>query len=222
MRIIDLSHTIHADMPVYPGTASPILEPANSIARDGFAETMLHMVSHTGTHIDAPAHMLTGAQNLDDMPIEQFFGLALIIDYPHCAGERIELLPLQQMRDKIERAEFVLFHTGHSRAWGTEGYFGGFATLTPEAASYLAEFPLKGLGIDAIGFDPVTSTDNPVHHILFAKGMILIENLCNLHEVKGEYCMFSALPLKYSKADGSPTRAIAIEMNTYLPAESPL
>lgn len=219
MKIIDLSHTIQADMPVYPGTAAPILEPANTLERDGFAETMLHMVSHTGTHMDAPAHMLAGAPTLDMLPVEQFFGLALIIDFPHCAGLSIERAHLQQMHDKIARAEFVLFHTGHSQKWGQPDYFRDYATLTTEAAAYLAEFPLKGLGIDAIGFDPVDSADNPVHHILLAKGMVLIENLCNFSEVKGEYCMFSALPLKYHHADGSPVRAAAIEMDTYLPLE---
>lgn len=217
MKIIDLSHTIHADMPVYPGTEAPSLTPCYSIACHGFTETMLHMVSHTGTHIDAPAHMLEGGKHLDDYPAEQFFGLALIIDWPPCAGPQIELEPLQQMRDKIERAEFVLFNTSHGGKWGTKAYFTDYPILTLQSADYLSGFPLKGIGVDAISFDSPQS-GNKIHHILLKKELILIENLCNFPEVKGEYCLLSVLPLKYARADGSPVRAVAIEMETALPA----
>lgn len=58
MRVIDLTHTIKENMPVYPGIAEPKLTIANSYEQDGFRETMLHMTTHTGTHIDPPAHLL--------------------------------------------------------------------------------------------------------------------------------------------------------------------
>ncbi|PLX89418.1 MAG: hypothetical protein C0619_11100 [Desulfuromonas sp.] len=56
MKTIDLSHPIHPDIPVYPGTEPPQISPANSIDRDGFAEIRISMYSHTATHIDAPCH----------------------------------------------------------------------------------------------------------------------------------------------------------------------
>ena len=55
MRVIDLTHTIKEDMPVYPGTDTPKLIPANSYEKEGFRETLLQMYSHTGTHMDPPA-----------------------------------------------------------------------------------------------------------------------------------------------------------------------
>ncbi|MCL1975888.1 MAG: cyclase family protein [Firmicutes bacterium] len=212
MKVIDLSHFINKDMPVFPGAAQPELIPAMTFEQYGFVETMLHMMSHTGTHVDAPSHMLKGAPSLDDYSISKFFGLALIIDHPLCAGPKIELKPLQQMSEKIGRAEFVLFNTTHSRKWGAEDYFNHFPLLTPEAAKFLTSFSLKGIGVDAISFDELMSETSPIHHILLSSGLILIENLTNLNGVKGEYCMFAALPLKYKNADGSPVRAIAIEM----------
>ena len=216
MRIIDLSHTISKEMPVYPGTPLPELAPVLTLAAHGFGETMLQMLSHTGTHIDAPSHMIESAPGLDDFSVDKFFGLALIIDHHACAGPSIELKALRQMKEKIERAEFVLFHTGHSEKWGMPEYFGPFPLLTRQAAEFLASFPLKGVGIDAISFDEVDTADSPIHHILLGSGLILIENLCNFKQVQGEYCMFSALPLKFNKSDGSPTRAIAIEMGTHI------
>ena len=57
MKAIDLTHIITEDMPVYPGTEPPKLTPANSYERDGFKETLLSLYTHTGTHIDPPAHI---------------------------------------------------------------------------------------------------------------------------------------------------------------------
>ena len=54
MRVIDLTHTITRDMPVYPGTDTPRLTPAGTYEDDGFKETRLQMSSHTGTHMDSP------------------------------------------------------------------------------------------------------------------------------------------------------------------------
>ena len=54
MKIIDLTHTISEDMPVYPGTEPPVLKPANTYEKDGFRETLLSLYSHTGTHVDPP------------------------------------------------------------------------------------------------------------------------------------------------------------------------
>lgn len=62
MRVIDLTHTIKEDMPVYPGTDTPKFIPANSYKKDGFKETLVQMYTHTGTHIDPPAHLLREEQ----------------------------------------------------------------------------------------------------------------------------------------------------------------
>lgn len=68
MKIIDLTHTIKEDMPVYPGTDAPKFRPANSYEKDGFKETLLTMFTHTGTHMDPPAHLFAGRTTLDRFP----------------------------------------------------------------------------------------------------------------------------------------------------------
>ena len=57
MKIIDLTHTIKEDMPVYPGTDTPKLIPANSYEKEGFKETLLQMYTHTGTHTVSYTHL---------------------------------------------------------------------------------------------------------------------------------------------------------------------
>ena len=68
MRAIDLTHTIAPGMPVYPGTEPPVLSPGSTYARDGFRETRLTLFSHTGTHMDAPAHLFPDRTALDALP----------------------------------------------------------------------------------------------------------------------------------------------------------
>jgi arylformamidase len=210
MKVTDLTHTIHAGMPVFPGTEPPTILRANTLEKDGFAEVKISMYSHTGTHMDAPAHMLENAATLDQFPAEKFIGKAMIIDVTG-APAFIGMERLAQHSEQIQQVEFVLFQTGWSRLWGQENYFKGFPALTPEAAAWLVHFNLKGIGMDAISLDVIDSTTFEVHKILLGKNLVLIENLTNLDAVESPIFLFSALPMKFEYADGAPLRAVAIE-----------
>ena len=76
MTVIDLTHTIREDMPVYPGTEPPRLTTACTVSQCGYRETLLHMYSHTGTHMDAPAHMMD-APTLDSFGPDRFVVVAM-------------------------------------------------------------------------------------------------------------------------------------------------
>ena len=80
MKVIDLTHIIKEDMPVYPGTDTPKMIPANSYEKDGFKETLMQMYTYTGTHMDPQAHLYADRTTLDQFPPEQFIGKALSID----------------------------------------------------------------------------------------------------------------------------------------------
>ena len=80
MKVIDLTHTISEDMPVYPGTEKPKLTTANTYVKDGFKETLLQMYSHVQTHIDPPAQIFANRKTLDQFSPEQFIGKALVVD----------------------------------------------------------------------------------------------------------------------------------------------
>lgn len=134
MMAHELTHTIRNDMPVYPGTEQPRLTTACTIDQCGYRETLLHMFSHTGTHMDAPAHMLRDGTALDCYDAAKFAGPAVVVD---CRGQRAITLSLLQSYD-LNGADFVLFCTGWDKKWGTPGYYEGFPCLTAEAAAYLA------------------------------------------------------------------------------------
>ena len=207
MKVYDLTHTIRNDMPVYPGTEQPRLTTACTIEEVGYRETLLHMYSHTGTHMDAPAHMLPDGAALDRYPGEKFVGAAIVVD---CRGEKVISLPLLQRYD-LSGVDFVLFCTGWDKKWGTPAYYENFPCLTAEAAAYLAVLPLKGVGEDSISLDPCDSTEFPNHITLMKAGFINTENLTGLDALLGRRFTFLTLPLKFENADGCSCRAIAME-----------
>lgn len=211
MKVIDLSHKIHSEMPVFPGTEPPIIQEANTIEKDGFAEVKITFYSHTGTHMDAPAHMIEGGRFLDDYPIDHFIGRALIIDLTDIEGKEIHVEQLRSYEDKISKVDYIILKTGWSKYWGKDEYFVGFPALSKEAARWITSFKLKGIGTDAISIDSMESTSFQIHRTFFKNNMVIIENIANLDAVTDDIFLFSCMPLKTQRADGSPIRAIAIK-----------
>ena len=200
MKYIDLTHTITENMPVYPGTEKPVLE---KLEIDGYRETLFHMFSHTGTHMDAPYHVFKDGRKLEDYSIEEFTGRAVVIDIPQ-GTKSIE----PEMLKPAEGFGFVLLRTGWGGKWGMDEYFDGFPVLSLKAAEYLAGLGLKGIGLDCISVDAVGVAELPVHRVILGSGMLIIENLACLEKLPAEV-NFTALPLKYADSDGCSVRAFA-------------
>jgi len=210
LNVIDLTQFIAPDMPVYPGTEGPSITDATSIAADGFAEKLLTMYSHTGTHMDAPGHMLAGRLTLDQFPVDKFVGQAVVVDLTARLRGTVSVGELEPLAGYIRGSEFVLFHTGWSLKWGSDEYFDGFPTLSEEAARWLCGFGLKGIGFDCISVDPVGASPMVIHEIVLGHDLVIIENLRGLAPLAGRKFLFSCLPLKIRDSDGSPIRAVGI------------
>ncbi len=206
MLTIDLTHTLHESTPAYPGTAPPKIIPANTLATDGFRESLLTIFSHTGTHMDAPAHLLEEGLTLDALDPDRFLGQARVLHLNKMGSITRDMVA--EMIPPGAGVDFLLIATGWDRRWGGPDYFEGFPTLTLEAAAYLATTGLKGIGVDAISVDPVESSTLPVHRVLLEAEILIVENLKGL-EALPDYCWFCTLPLKFLEADGAPVRAIA-------------
>lgn len=207
-RVLDLSHPLSDTMPVYPGSRPPRIRRTSTVAERGFAETSLGFLSHTGTHVDAPAHMRAGGATLDRLPVETFVGTACVLDATGAA--RLDRAFLEAHAELVAGCAFLLFHTGWDRHWGRPAYLEGFPVLTPEGARWVAAQGLAGVGADTISPDPVGSRDFPIHHILFGAGLLVYENLTGLGPLAGRRCHFAGLPLPYAEADGCPVRAVAM------------
>jgi arylformamidase len=207
MILIDLTHPIDNMIPVFPGEPGPKIKDIANHETHGYRVKWLELGSHTGTHIDAPAHLIADGKTLDQFPVSRFSGTATVISIPPVTG-CIEIPFLKRFREKIRESEFVLFATGWSKFWGSDHYFRDFPVLSADAALWLAEFPLKGIGMDTISADPVDSDTLQIHHILLNAGFLIIENLCFPQGFHAGKAVFHGFPLRITDADGSPVRAV--------------
>ena len=206
-EFIDLSHILNADCPAFPGDPQIIIQRTAGIENNGYRMTQLKLSTHTATHVDAPAHMISDGRFLNQYPVSRFTGRALVIKIPE-GIKRISKQFLSSFEKDFSEAEFVLFNTGWGKYWGKENYFAGFPVPEAEAAEWLTSFYIKGIGIDTPSVDPSESTSWDIHHILFYSDLIIVENLVfpEIQEtITGDFFCF---PLSLDQADGSPVRAL--------------
>ena len=125
MKVIDLTHTISEDMPVFPGSETPKLTTKSTYEKDGFKETLLQMYSPVGTNMDPPAHIFTNRKTLDQFSPEQFIGKALVVD---CRDLKEGLvIAMDKINiDKAKLADFLLFNLGWDKHFKDETYFNDF------------------------------------------------------------------------------------------------
>ncbi len=210
MRFFDLSHTIEPGMPVYPGSPSPGITSLFSLDRHGFAERVLTLSTHTGTHIDLPSHMLEGGRSLDDFGVECFLGKGYAMDIRTCSGDVVTHDDCLRFEEEIRSCEFLLLCSGWSRFWGEPAYYAGYPVLSPEAARWLSGIGLKGIGVDMISVDTPSDDHYRIHNLLLENGIVIIENLNNLSLLLSLNFSFSCFPLRIAGAEASPARAVAI------------
>ena len=206
--LIDMTHTITPEIPVYPGDPAPALAKGHTLTGNHCRTTLLSLCSHTGTHMDAPSHLLQNGRNLDEMPMSQFSGRATTLDVSG-AGAVITAEFLRAHHDDIYCADYILLYTGWESRWGTPAFLeDAYPVPDEEAAHYLASCGLKGLGTDAPSVDRLEGPPT-VHTVLMKADAVILENLC-LEKVLGRRdFLFFALPMKFQDSDGAPIRAFA-------------
>lgn len=107
IKIIDLTHVLNENIPVYPGTPAPKFEKMAAIEPDGFRETVMHISSHVGTHIDAPAHFLERGATMPEYSLADFQGSAVVVQVdPGCT--QITSQMIENTRG-VEEADVILF-----------------------------------------------------------------------------------------------------------------
>jgi arylformamidase len=197
---IDLSVTLNEQTPVYPGDAPIKIEAAGKIEQGGFNDHVISINTHVGTHIDAPLHMIAGGTTLDQVSVEQFTGRGRLV-------ELTKDLSLEGLRNSgISGGDIVLFHTGMSEHYYESVYFEDYPVISEEVAKYLVECKVKMVGVDTGSVD--IADGFPIHKILLAGNVLIIENLANLDKLAGKDFKVLALPIKLG-VDGAPARVIA-------------
>jgi arylformamidase len=197
MKLFDVTRQIRAGMPVYPGDPEVAIERVLSLAGGAPANvSALRLGSHTGTHVDAPAHLREGAPGTDELPLEMLIGPARLyevvrsglIDVPDFAGLDLGACP---------RLLLKVGSTGPGKADG----------LTVAAARLLVRTGIRLVGLEGESVDGGSSTGLPAHRILLDAGVIILEGLDLSTAPSGMYELF-CLPLKIQGCDGAPARVV--------------
>lgn len=206
MKFYDISVPIRSGMPVYEGDPGVEIAAWSALAKGDSANvSFLHFGAHTGTHVDAPAHFIAGANRIDSLAMDVLIGRARVIPVPDEVNEISQDFLSGVQLDGVER---VLFHTRNSGFW-EQGFRKDFTHLLPDAAKYLISRGIKLVGIDYLSIEKFHSGDHATHIALLAKGVVILEGL-NLTDVPaGDYELI-CLPLKIADGagDGAPARAV--------------
>lgn len=216
--IVDLSVVLETGATVYPGDPGVLVEAAlRRSAGDGVNVLALHMGSHSGTHVDAPYHVIEDGPRLDELPLERFLGPAIVADLRHLPAEgRITLADLEPVGGRLGPGRVLLLATGWSRHWPDPSRYRTHPWLSREAAQAIVAAGVRTVGIDAFSVDAtpedVSSAGFEAHLAILGAGGVIVENLTNLDAVAGlRDPIVSVLPLKLARADGAPVRAVAYE-----------
>jgi len=203
LKIYDISMDVFSGMAVYRNNQE--LQPKIEIMRDfesGVRQSRIILDLHTGTHMDAPLHMVRGGATTDSFRVENMVVPCRVLDLMD-VEDGITAADLEKF--DIQKGEFILFKTRNSL---TDSFDPNFVYLKEDGARYLADIPILGVGTDALGIER-SQPGHETHVTLLKKGILILEGL-RLKEVPaGRYTLLAA-PVKLRNLEASPVRALLL------------
>ena len=232
--IVDLSHSYGDDTVFWP-TAERF---KMTVVNDGmtpagfyYAANNFSTAEHGGTHIDAPVHFAKGRHAVDEIPLENLVGPAVVVDVTEQSARDADYLVTVADIEKFEAAHgriadgsILLIRTGFSLRWPDAARYLGtaergeaavpklhFPGVDPATATWLKDQrKIHAIGIDTASIDRGQSTTYETHRILYAANIPGLENLTSLEKLPPVGATLVALPMKIKGGSGAPLRAIAI------------
>lgn len=181
---------------------------------DKHDQMVMHFVeaeTHVGTHVEVPRHLKGDGKSCAEMPLENFFGEAIVLNFDSVApkegkGQAITPSDLSQ----VEEGDIVLMYSC---------YQGGECPyLSASATKHLVQQRIKMLGVtpgigveDPRSIEPSFPDAFATHKNILGNDIPLIENLNNMETIQKERVFFIGLPLNIVDLEASWIRAIALE-----------
>ncbi|MBI3412279.1 MAG: cyclase family protein [Planctomycetes bacterium] len=218
--LVDVSHVIESGMITYRGLPAPLVcdflsrERSRAQYAPGteFHIGKIEMVANTGTYLDSPFHRYAHGRDVSQLPLEKVANLeAVVVHVDHSTGRATGPAAFEG-RDLQGKA--VLVHTGWDDHWRTDKYFEGHPFLTRDTAQFLVESGAALVGIDSLNVDDTADLSRPVHSILLAAQVPIVEHLRGLWQLPSDGFRFFAVPVKVKGMGTFPVRAFALVEKT--------
>jgi arylformamidase len=206
MKIFDISRPLFNGLAPWPGDTAFHFELKWKMTEGATVNVgAVTMGVHNGSHADAPFHFQQGADTIERMPLETYFGEAVVIDltnrFEDGARREITIADLSA----ADSAPRVLLKTG---VWKDPKIFPEWIPVIANGvAKWLEGRKVKLLGLDIPSVDTIEAKVLVNHHGLAAANIAIVESL-DLSEVEAGTYHFSALPLRIKGGDAAPVRAI--------------
>lgn len=205
MQWFDITTPVRDGMVVFPGDPPVRIRHSGPANADGpFAMTHLDLSAHAGTHVDAPAHVISGGPGVETLAIDNLVGPAFVADATNISLH-LDAAALTTLAIPADCVRLIL-KTTNSRLWDRPVFSAEFVSLTDDAARWLIEHGVRLVGIDYLSVSP-PENPAPVHEALLKSGIVILEGL-DLRRVPPGPATLVCLPLLVPGADGAPARVL--------------
>jgi kynurenine formamidase len=227
-EVVDLTHTINAQVPTYEAETKPAYQVKTlaTIAKDGYFAREICLPEHFGTHLDAPAHFVQGTWTVDQIPAERLVAPLVVIDVSENAKGNPDyqisvedIAAWEKVHDQIPLGSVVMTRTGWDARWNSAKEYRNqdskgvmhYPGYSLDAAHFLVEGrKVLGVGIDTLSIDYGPSKDYPVHQYDLRHSVYQLENVANLDHAPVSGGLVVIAPMKLEGGSGAPVRILAL------------
>lgn len=198
MKLYDISQEVFGCQ-VYPDDPKPIKKVIKSIDQgDLYNLTEFGMCAHNGTHIDAPSHFIKDGKTVDKLSLDALMGMTYVAAHSGVITENDAVEIIKKAKEhNPESAKRILIK--------------GDAELSLEGAKVFASLNILLFGNESQTVGP-QNAPMAVHIELLSADVVLLEGIC-LRDVDEGVYFLSAAPLNLADAEGSPCRAVLIDVD---------
>lgn len=225
VKMVDLSHKVSKSSPSWTGECGFFKKEILKYGEDVFCVQELTISTGIGTHIDSPAHMFQGSNDVSSIELSSLVTSICIVDI------RDKVVTDSRYKMTIEDVEnyektfglipegaLLVALTGWGQYWYHQKLYRNvdengvmcFPGITEDVAKkYINR--LNGVGIDTLSPDGGdTNFGFPVHEVVLGGKKWILENLHNLDKMPPKGGLIIALPLNFEGCTESPLRAIGL------------
>lgn len=164
LQFVELSHAWGFGAPSYPGQADVKMHRAVKHAQHGVLAWKVTTVLHTGTHMNAPLHLIQKAGDLASVSPQRLFGNGCVLDIPKGPWEVISVADLEKAAPGVKEGDIVVIDTGwHHKYSDALEYYGEAPGLSKEAAEWLVAKNPKIVAVDTPFIDHPLATSMGNH-----------------------------------------------------------